>query len=266
MKIKNWLLFSLITIALFFGCSESDSVTEPEKEKNYTEEISEFFPVNVGDSFLYNVDTLNQTTNEYNNIGSRLTNVYKVEEVSGQSLFICNEDFNILGNKILAKSKFQLTSNSLEFFVDTTGVSALIPDSIEIEIELALDETFKVLEFPLVKNQTWNVFSGSANFGTFKFKVFEIYGEYITSETLQLDGSNNSLETEKIKYSVSINIPDIANPFVSKIQEYEAYVWFSPGFGVVKIEGCQLFIDPMTGNGFDIAGSNKVVRHSLVSQ
>ncbi len=162
MKTKNWLLFSVITISLFFGCSESDSSTEPEEVKSYTEEISDFFPVNVGDSFLYNVDTLNQTTNEYKNIGSRLTNVYKVEEVLGESHFICNEDFNFSGNKILAESKFQLTSNSLEFFADSTGVSALIPDSIEIEIDLILEESFKIIEFPLVKNQEWKVFRGAA--------------------------------------------------------------------------------------------------------
>jgi len=264
MKINNWLVFSLITISSFFGCSESGTVTEPDSKKNYTEEVSEFFPVNVGDSFLYSVDTLNQTTNEYKNIGSRLTNVYKVEEVSGQSQFVCSEDFNILGNSIATESKFQLTSNSLEFFADSTGVSALIPDSIEIEIDLLLEESFKILEFPLVKNQVWKVFTGAANFGTFKFKIFEIYGEYIATETLQIEGSNKSFETEKIKYSININIPDMANPFVSKLQKYGAYVWFAPGFGVVKIEGCALFINPISGNGFDILDSNKVIRHSLV--
>jgi len=266
MKLKNWIQYSLFFSALLIGCNESDSVTEPEEEVNYSEEISEFFPVNVGDSFLYNVDTLNHATGNFTNIGSRLTNVYEVNKILDNTIFLCNEDYSILGNNILKNSRFEITANSLDFFADTNGVSALIPDSIEFEIDLILDESFKVVEFPLVKNEPWKVYNGAANFGTFKFDLFEIFGEYIASESLQIDGFENNLETEKFKYSINLNIPDMSNPFVSTLQIYDAYVWFDPGFGVVKIEGCKLFIDPITGNGFDILDSNKVVRHVLVPQ
>ncbi|MCP5062512.1 MAG: hypothetical protein GY936_08620 [Ignavibacteriae bacterium] len=266
MKFKKMLYFSLLVALLVVGCSESDTVTEPEEEINYTEEISEYFPVNVGDSFLYNVDTLNQATGVYTTIGSRLTNVYDVEKVLDQTLILCNEDYNILGNNILAKSGFELTPTSLEFFADTNGVSVYIPDSLVNEIDIYMDESFKILEFPLVKNQPWKVYKFSASFGLFKFDILEVYGEYFSTETLQIEGFENSIETEKFKYSININIPDEDNPFVSRLKIYDAYVWFDPGFGVVKVEGCKLFIDPISGNGFNMGDSNKVVRHSLVSQ
>jgi hypothetical protein len=212
------------------------------------------------------VDTLNQVTGKYENVGSREMQVFKTETTTGNNTFLCNEDYNILGNNIKTNSKFQITSNYLEFFADTNGVSELIPDSIEVEIDLILDKSFKIVEFPLVKEKEWKVYNGSANFGTFKFSILDIVGEYIDNETLSVNGLAKELKTEKFKYTVNVNIPDIQNPFLSALQKYEAFVWFAPGLGVVKIEGCELFIDPISGNGFDIADSNKVIRHTLVSQ
>ena len=264
MKTLTKLLFSGILILTFFACNEEKTVTEPEEAANYSKEIKEFFPANIGDSFEYSVDTLDQISGEFKNVGSRATKVLKLETTSGNNTFLCNEDYSILGKQFQKESKFKITSHSLEFYADTNGVSALIPDSIEVEIKLVLDESFKIVEFPLVKGKEWKVYNGSANFGTFKFSILDVVGQYIDSETLNINGLSKEVQTEKFKYTISLNIPDIQNPFLSDIQNYEAVVWFAPGRGVVKIEGCKLFINPITGNGFDVADSNKIVRHTLV--
>ncbi len=263
MKIKYLIQISLIVLITLIGCNETKTVTEPEEAPDYSKEISEFFPANIGDSYTYSVDTLNQETGKFYTIGSRKVEVNKVENNADKNLYLCNEDYTIFGKNILTNSKFQITPTTLEFIADTNGVSALIPDSIEIEIKLMLDESFKLVEFPLTKNKEWKVFQGSANFGTFKFNIFDVKGEYIESEVLKTNTLGKEFNTEKFKYTININIPDIANPFLSNIQKYEAYVWFAPGFGVVKIEGSRIFVDPITGNGFDIADTNRIIRHTL---
>ncbi len=263
MKKIRLLLIGLLAVTLIISCGESESVTKPVEEKDYSEEVLKFFPVKVGDSFNYSIDTLDNNSGHYSNIGTRQLNVFQEEKVGDKNDVVCKEEYNVLGKDYLTESKFYLTSNSIEFTVDTSGVSALIPDS--LEINLVLDESFLVVKFPLVKNEEWTVFRGSANFGTFKFNVFEIYGEYLESETLQLDGSETNLETEKFKYTLNLNIPDIENPFISEVRKFNTYVWFAPGYGIAKVEGSLLFINPITGNGLDIADTNRVVRHTLVS-
>ncbi|MCP5062514.1 MAG: hypothetical protein GY936_08630 [Ignavibacteriae bacterium] len=103
-------------------------------------------------------------------------------------------------------------------------------------------------------------------FGTFNFNTYEIIGEYVGTETIEIRGFENSFETEKFEYNITINIPNMDNVFISNIQEYGATVWFSPGVGLVKMEGCALFIDPIAGISLNIADSNKVIRHSLTNQ
>jgi len=55
------------------------------------------------------------------------------------------------------------------------------------------------------------------------------------------------------------------NISLSKVQKYFVNVWFSPEIGIVKLEGCKALINPVTGGSFNLADSNKVIRHILTS-
>ncbi|MCP5062513.1 MAG: hypothetical protein GY936_08625 [Ignavibacteriae bacterium] len=116
MRIKRFQLGLMIILSIW-GCDKSDSATEPEELLNYTEEVSNFVPVSLGDSFLYNVDTLNHTSGEYENIGSRSTEIYKVEETPDRNIFRSTEFYNFLDGDIESESMFQLTQNSIMFLV-----------------------------------------------------------------------------------------------------------------------------------------------------
>jgi len=149
-----------------------------------------------------------------------------------------------------------------DFFYDSTGVSDLIPDS--VEVALLLDETFKVIQFPYLDGNEWTVFKAGVNFGTFKFTIFSITGKYVGKEDLQLSGNSKTISAERFDYKIILNMPDLNNPFVSNDQTYSASIWFSPEVGLAKIEGSGMFINPISGQFFDIADSNKVMRHSLI--
>ncbi|MCW8849666.1 MAG: hypothetical protein OQJ81_06765 [Melioribacteraceae bacterium] len=265
---KHLKLFLLLIIILI-GCNES--VTEPEidpGEKNsvdYTSDLRMFFPTDIGDKFIFSVDTLNVLTNSFENIGTRLVSVDNMGIGEELNFFICNETHTIFDNMINSQSKFTITDNSIDFFADSSGVAELIPDSIEIDIKLIFDNAFKLVQYPYNDKEEFKVFNAAANLGALKFNVFSIVGKYYGSELIYLENNESGLESEKFIYTISVNIPDLANPFAAKIQIYNASIWFVPAIGIVKIEGSNLFVSPITGGKFEIADSNKVVRHVLNS-
>ncbi len=261
---KEYLYLLLIILMLAVSCTESVNESEPiddeEQLVDYSSELEKLFPVKIGDSFNYLVDTLNLQSKTYDNIGSREVNVQEKEATS--NVYLCLEQYDILSSVFQSQSKFRINENSIEFFYDSTGVTDLIPDS--IDIKLTIDKSFKLVEYPYEKEKKWSVFKAGADFGAFKFAVFSITGEYLESEDIQLTSFESTVNAEKIKFLIDINLPDISNPFISNIQHYSATVWFSPEIGLVKLEGCAMFVNPITGRNFDIADSNKVIRHSLI--
>ncbi len=264
MKIKLQLVLIFFSILMIIGCDKS--VTDPETKEevkidNYKSELEKLFPANIGSSFTYSIDTMNTNTKSYEKIGTRVLTVDNIVLENGFDNFVCKEKYDFLGAD--KQSKFRISENSIDFFYDSSGVSKLIPDS--MDVALFLDEAFKVIQYPFASKTEWDVFKTSVNFGTFKFKIVTITGQYVGEENLQLAGFDNGIMAKKFKYLVTINIPDISNPFVSKIQNYTAYAWLAEQIGLVKIEGCKMFINPISGKGFNIADSNKVIRHTLTS-
>ena len=261
---RRYLIISLFLIGIIIGCNE-DTANEPEQDLIYSTEIKELFPVSSGTSYTFSIDTLNLSTHTFENIGTRIWGIGNKVEDGQYGYFDCSESYNILNNIKEATSRFRLTNNSVDLYSDSSGISGLIPDSIEVEISLDLDQVFKLIIFPYNDDSEWNVFNGVANFGTFKFNVFRISGKYSGSENLQLDGFPEIIRTEKFTYTVVMNIPNITDPFADYTQIYDASIWVSPSLGIVKIEGCDMFINPITGGQFDDADSNKVSRHVLTS-
>lgn len=259
------LLVTLGLVISFWQCSESINQSEPENEidenVNYSNELKNLFPAEIGDSFNYLVDTLNLQNNSFENIGSRILSVSEKESIS--NVYICSEKYEIFNSILQSQSKFRINENYIEFFYDSNGVANVIPDS--LDIKLTFDESFKLVEYPYEKGKKWSTFKGVANFGTFKFEIFSITGQYLGSEAIQLEGFESVSNTEKFKYEITLNIPDISNPFISNIQQYSTTLWFLPEEGIVKLEGCGMFLNTITGRNFNIEDSNKVIRHTLVA-
>jgi hypothetical protein len=178
---------------------------------------------------------------------------------------LCSENYNLLGQALLSQSRFRVTEDAIEFYADTTGVASLIPDSVEIDINLTNDKYISIIKYPYSLENEWQVYSVKVNFGTFKFNVLTMTGMYQGKEDIQVVGVNEVLSTEKFKYKISLNIPDMENPFLSNLQEFEAYLWLVPELGIVKIEGCSMLINPISGRGFNLADTSGVSRYTLTN-
>ncbi len=258
MKIVSIILVAIILVT-FIGCSENSSNTNDPETKNNAEEIAKYFPIEVGKSFTYNVDTLDLSSTNYIQLGQRTLHIDKFES----DYFVCSEIYNYLQGLNL-QTKIKISDNSIEILTDTTGTSELIPDSLGFTVKLELDESFKVIEFPLEQNSEWEVYKANAVMGTAKFKVFTLTAKYLGEENIELNKISEQIPAIKIEYTVTINIPDMNNLLASKIQTYKAKVWLAENLGIVKIEGCALFVNSITGNNFDMADSNKTIKHTLV--
>ena len=254
-------------IGLIMACSEDEkSAAGPEEvEVNNSAKIAELFPVNVGSSFTYNMEELNPSTGIYETVGSRTMSVDNKETDSEKNYFYCSEVHNLLSGASVLNSKFLITNNALEVYQDTAGVSVLIPDSLKTMVQLQLSENLKLINYPYEEGTEWIAYKGEAKFGTINFKVYSITGKYVGSENIQVPKYENGIESEKFKYTISINIPDISNPFVSSIQDYVVHLWIAKNVGIVKIEGYAVLINTISGGTFDLSDSNKVFRHTLVN-
>ncbi len=257
MKIVK-LFFAILLTVFFIKCSDNSTNGNDPEITDYSNQIAKLLPLEVGKTFSYNVDTLDNNSASYVEIGQR---TFSVDKIDGDYI-VCSEIYNYLQGLNL-KTKFKMTENSIEIIADTNGTSNMIPDSLNLSVKLEMDETFKVIQFPLEKNSTWEVFKAYAIMGTAKFNVFSLTAQYLGEETVAL---NNSQQTQahKFEYTLKINIPNLNNIMESKIQTYNANVWLAENIGIIKLQGCGLFINSMTGNSFNMSDTNKTVKHTLV--
>lgn len=259
-------LMMLFVLGLFISCSENDkSTTDPEEvDVNYSEKIAELFPVNVGSSFTYNIEELNKSTGNYETVGTRVMNVDTKEVDSEVNYFYCSEAYSLITGNLSLNSKFRITDNALEVYQDTSGVSTLIPDSLKALVQLQLSENLKIINYPYEDGEEWVAYKGETLFGTIKFNIYSVIGKYVGSENIETPINENGIEAEKFEYKITINIPDMNNPFLSNLQEYFVNLWMVKSVGIVKIEGCGVLINNIAGKTFNLSDSNKVFRHTLV--
>ena len=262
-KIKFAFILFLLS---FVHCSESVNESNPEEEnKNYTEELSNYFPTSFGTSLSYSVDTLDQTKNLYKNIGKRTFSIDSKKIIVDNEYYICNQVYNYDGYDLERSLKFRVGENSIFFLTDTSKILNSVPDSLSGKLSILIEPEINLLQFPLEKNKLWHVIAANVDFGAFKFNILDVSAEYIGNEILNFDDYSESLDADRIRYKLDVNRPELANPFLSDVSTYYADAWFVPGKGIVKLEGCSLFINPVTGQHIDFSDSNKVSRHTLIN-
>lgn len=264
MKKNNHNIFILLLIVFLINCS--DKINEPMEEEitDFRESLHQLLSLEIGREYNYNVDTLNRSTQLFNKIGQRLMKVENITTENGDEFIDCSQYYTLGDSIVEKKTKIIFTNNSIQYFVDSSGISSFLSDSIDFDISVSLDETAKLVQYPYIDEESWNVFNAYAHFAGSKFKVFSITGKYEGNEKINIPNLNEDIITEKFKYNGELNLPNINNPLVSNLHSYVAYVWISPDYGIVKLEGFSLFISPLTGDHFNISDSSKVFRHTLI--
>jgi len=234
----KYFVFAIIVLAVS-GCKETVEQPEPE-------EFAFEYPVSDGVYAGYDVDSIDAGGIYYN--AGRHESHLAGQTVLYGTPYIYQYDTLFTGDGYSsAISYIRKSGNGVYYFIDTSGIGNLIPDSLRIFVVTDPEMTF--YSFPFEAGRNWSVYK----FIIGNFTVISISAEYKGRESLTLNINNTdvTLNTYKIDYRLSINIPDSTLSFLNS--EFRSTSWLADGYGIVKTRGSKVFISLFSGAVFDIS-------------
>ena len=222
MKILSRTMLILILGLLINACNKDNS-TNPPVQNN-----TGYFPDGDGSSYTYSMSKTD--SNGTQNTGTRRTEYTGVGSKKRHNLPGADRLHKHSRSTSVSLSYFRKTNDSLYYFLDTTGLSAAIPDSLKSNI--SIDNEMKMLSFPVDQNSSWKVFTLSIVY-IFNIPVLNVDGAYDGTEniTLHLNSGDVNKDAVKIKYTFSLNCTR------RESTNYKAYAWLVDGIGIVKWQG-----------------------------
>jgi hypothetical protein len=266
---KVILICALFSVAILFNACKSKSTTEPPGSTV----SGDFFPNGDGTAYKYN--TVTTDSNGTKTSGTRST-TYSGSTVIGSSTFQNEIDtVTFSGLSTVAHSFFLKTSSStgssVEYTLDTTGLYQFIPPAYMQYVQL--DSLLRLIQTPFHDGDSWSVFNlslkisiGSGASLTFNPVNVKAYYEGMEQVPLNLVTGNVTENAAKIKYVLSLQIPNPQNPLVTPpTVTYNTYAWFVSGIGIVQWQGNGTVFGAFSGGGINFGDTTSTVIQSLVS-
>ncbi|MAT58907.1 MAG: hypothetical protein CMF23_13115 [Ignavibacteriae bacterium] len=278
-KIKIALL--LIISLMLASCGGSDDPVTPNPDD--VSEITSYYPGNIGSTFTFNTDTALVNTN-FSQVGTRVSTFESTVNKNSIEYILQKNISTIANNSIETELNFRRGENGLYIYIDTTGFSSaldeLLTDSLIVSVVsgFEIDPEINIFSLPLFSGKEWSAFKFNVliNFlgVQIPITVIEVKGTYEGKESIVVPALNNSVESEKIKYTLIFSLPDPENPInftnpqnpINLIsREFYGYGWYTKDVGLTKLEGSAFLINSINGNGIDLADTTAIVRETLVS-
>jgi hypothetical protein len=260
MKLKALYILSFLLLAAFYSCSKDNSnptVVQP------VGNVSVFYPGTAGSQFSY--------SSSVNNVqaGNRVVTIGGITTIKGKQ-YTTQQNYMTLGTIMsTVNTYYRMTTDSLLFYVDTTGLISFIPASLRSTVTMKAPVDAKVLAVPLNQGSSWPVYSLALASGPFSLNIVQLNALYVGSENLTLNLLNTSPLTktaEKIHYQLILSIPDSTFD-ISKIQNktYDAYGWFVQDIGLVRLDGNAAAVEAITRSSITLADTLKTATEVLTS-
>lgn len=251
---KYFTFIGIISITLlFFSCSDDKSVNPP------TFEV-ETFPSKNGTFYKYDIqfgitNPIPGTKKSY--IFSKpnkqnVKNILSIYQPQVDTIFY-------QGRTLVDTTYFRKTSSGVFYFVDTTGFSQLLPDS--LKNFLTVDTESRLLFFPLSLNQTWPVYQIDIKVaGVPVFSPIRTFAKVI--DTYQLDlvlrNSNITVTAYRIEYNLDVQLsPE------GQVERQTAIAEFAVGLGFIRWYGHTSVINLAKGNTFNFP--SEIMNEELIS-
>ena len=251
-KMKNGFLIIVFMISglVFTSCKEAVAPEQMQPVKNY-------FPLPNNTVYKYSVDSVS-TENVYFNIGTKTVTFGPEVVVAGTPYYNQNEETNYTGGDLVTqKAKVRKTERGLYYYIDTSGMSALIPDTLKPFVQI--DREVIAMSLPFFQGQSWSAFK----FNVAIIPLINVTATYVGSAVYNNDveGLPSRVNAEIIKYELRITIPDLGSGPVTL--NYTGEVWYSEELGVVMREGDQFLFQLLGGGVIDLLSPNYKVRERL---
>jgi hypothetical protein len=243
----------LITAALFFSACDDDNPSDPGPGNGGG---GGYFPNGDGTYYKYSMSTTDSTGSPEN--GTRTSRYSGTQSVQGINYQV-QYDTIYLNQTTATVSNFRKTDTGVFYFMDTTGLSASIPDS--IEQYLSTDDEVRALLFPLGEGSSWTVFKVQLSYGPIVFYPVDVSASYAGTENvvLNLTSGQQTKSAIKIKYVMKLTFD-----FGAPSRNYEAHAWAVDSIGIVKWEGNAALLNGISGGGIDFDDTTRVVTQNLI--
>ncbi|MEJ5261543.1 MAG: hypothetical protein WHT45_02605 [Ignavibacterium sp.] len=231
---------SLIGLLAFFSCEENTVVIPPSDNLD-------FFPAKTGAKYSFNFYfDLNPGLN-----GAKIISVADINNINGTEYI--SEIDSILFERTLTVDTafFRKSKTGVFYFIDTTGVSEFIPDS--IRNLLSIDTESRLLFFPLAVNQTWPVYQVDVTFnGIPVYSIVKISAKVVDSYLLTKTFHDSSVTklVNKIQYDMDVQLSP-----TSPKETFTAFGYTMDGVGFIKWEGDTLVLDLIRGGRLNFSGT-----------
>jgi hypothetical protein len=254
MRIRLYIAALMVLSLMFAACKDDSSPVDPGPGGN----TENYFPDN--NNAYYRYEVIYQDTTGAVFEGERSTRYSGTNEISGTTYIRQIDSLNLEGNISSSESFFRKTNLGVYYYLDTTGLSEIIPAEYLSLFTISNEMTAVVL--PLQQTSAWTVFFMSILNNDFVRVEANVTGK--ETITINLISGDISRESLKIRYLLSVYVPDPDNILVGTYETYETFAWIVEGIGIVRWEGNAAVMAAFTGGGIDIDESAAQATQNLV--
>ena len=266
---KIVLILSVVGLIFIAACSKSDNPTGSGNGSG-SSDTTNYFPNANGNYYKYSINGTDST-------GTHLTGT-RSESYSGTKT-ILGTDYqiqidtttfsNISSSSESYVRKSQPAAGSSNYgvyvYLDTSGISDLIPDSLLQYLKISDEMT--LYSFPLADVNSWPVLNVKLDFGIIAITLVDVKATYIGTENVNLNlvSGSKTMSAAKIKYDLTLTIPDVNNVFgTPTTQVYTAYAWLVSNIGPVKWDGNASLLNAIVGGDIVLADTSGTLSQSLI--
>lgn len=237
MRLKNNFIKTLFVFSSFIliaACKEA--TTEPP----VNQEIKNYFPNAEGSYFLFNISV----NDSAGSLQSGERNSYYIGDTTLllTSYQIKVDTIELNGTVSTSNIYFRKSVSGVFGYFDTTGVTAIVPDSLRDLIQISTE--YRLLYFPLSVGQTWPVYNVSVDLGVARIDIVDLSAQAVLRDTIEITFNNKTLikEIYKLQYDLEI----ITGSDLTT-DSYQAFAWIMEDIGFYKWEGDSELINFFTG-------------------
>ena len=229
------ILFLIVTLLFVSACKEA--ITEPPADMDNRN----FFPNTDGSYFFYNVAVFDSTGQIHS--GARKSYLQSDTTLQQTPYQVRIDSLELNGIISVSNSYLRKSANGVFAYFDTTGVSAIVPDSLRNLLTISTE--YRLLYFPLSINQTWPVYNVSIDLGISRIDVVKISADVIEKNSITIAFRDTSITKEvfKIQYDMTI-----ITGLDLTTETYKAFAWIAEDIGFYKWEGDAELLSFFTGN------------------
>jgi len=252
----------LVFAVVFYSCSKDENTVS--NDVNQVKAQS-YYPGNVGTSYNYSVSFVDG--NGQTKQGARNVKFTGQTSLGSTSYFVQSNVMHFNVDTTKSTTYFRKTDSGVFFFVDTTGLSSFFPDSLRSILTVEIDKEENIFNSTLDKNYPWKVYKLNVKYSNITFSIVDVTASYMGSEEVALNLATGSVTktAEKVKYTLTLSIPDITGSGSSKAGKFTAYGWFVKDVGVVKWDGNVTVLNAVSGNSIDFDDTTNNMTQSVTS-